>query len=164
MQALGDKSMGKLSGWTRIRILERDRYTCVYCGRRPPEVMLEVDHVVPRVLGGLSDGTNLVTACRECNNGKRAGLISLPDTVVLVPLLSKRAERIRYVHQIETEWQARTGGHNPLPGHGVLLEGTDRPCGRCNRVPDDQRLYFVWHNNGVGGGYWCAACAGTYPA
>lgn len=78
--------MGKLNGALRIRILERDGYACVYCGRRPPEVVLEVDHVLPRVLGGRDEATNLVTACRDCNNGKRAELLRLPETVVLMPL------------------------------------------------------------------------------
>lgn len=100
--------MSRLNGWLRIRILERDHFTCVYCGRKPPEVALEVDHVLARVRGGSDDATNLVTACRECNNGKRAGLISLPDTVVLAPLPSKLQERIRHVARLEQEHAARS--------------------------------------------------------
>lgn len=59
-----------LTAQLRFAILTRDAYTCRYCGRKPPEVTLEVDHVVPFSKGGSSDPDNLVTACRECNRGK----------------------------------------------------------------------------------------------
>lgn len=96
--------MGALNGWLRIRILERDKFTCVYCGRRPPEVALEVDHVLARSRGGTDDATNLVTACRACNNGKRAGTIALPEGVVPAPLLDKRARRLQHLEAIEREY------------------------------------------------------------
>jgi HNH endonuclease len=54
----------------RFRVLERDNYTCRYCGATPPAARLEVDHVVPKSLGGSDDLVNLVTSCSVCNNGK----------------------------------------------------------------------------------------------
>lgn len=59
-----------LSKRIRFEVFKRDRFTCQYCGRRPPEVMLEVDHVHPRVEGGSDDQSNLTTACFDCNRGK----------------------------------------------------------------------------------------------
>lgn len=59
----------------RMMILERDNFTCQYCGRSAPEVALEVDHVIPVSKGGSDKPKNLITACRECNNGKRAHVI-----------------------------------------------------------------------------------------
>lgn len=80
---------GRLSGWgrfkaaadiyrqsaevwmqTRVRIFERDDFTCHYCGARG--VALECDHVVPVSQGGSSNGDNLVTSCRDCNRSKGA--------------------------------------------------------------------------------------------
>ena len=55
----------------RCAIFVRDKFTCRYCGRKVPEVTLELDHVVPYSKGGDNSAGNLVTACRECNNGKR---------------------------------------------------------------------------------------------
>lgn len=55
----------------RFAILERDGFTCRYCGRRPPDVTLEVDHVAPKSRGGSNHPSNLVAACYECNRGKR---------------------------------------------------------------------------------------------
>jgi hypothetical protein len=42
----------------------------MYCGKMPPEVTLQVDHVVPICKGGPDDSHNLVTSCRDCNAGK----------------------------------------------------------------------------------------------
>ncbi|HLV99402.1 MAG TPA: HNH endonuclease [Ktedonobacterales bacterium] len=52
----------------RQRVLERDDYTCVYCGRRGGTLTL--DHVLPVSRGGTSELGNLVTACVTCNSAK----------------------------------------------------------------------------------------------
>lgn len=36
-----------LSKKTRFDVFKRDQFRCQYCGRTPPTVVLEVDHVVP---------------------------------------------------------------------------------------------------------------------
>ena len=54
----------------RFEIFKRDLFTCQYCGRTPPEIVLEIDHIVPVVNGGDNDETNLITACFDCNRGK----------------------------------------------------------------------------------------------
>jgi 5-methylcytosine-specific restriction endonuclease McrA len=59
----------------RFQILHRDNFTCVYCGRKAPNVILHVDHVVPKSKSGKSTADNLVTACLECNIGKSDTLI-----------------------------------------------------------------------------------------
>ena len=61
-----------LKGWYKLRwqILERDKYTCQYCGQSAPDIKLEVDHKVPLVDGGTDDPDNLVASCWACNRGK----------------------------------------------------------------------------------------------
>jgi hypothetical protein len=59
-----------LSKRVRFEVFKRDRFTCQYCGKRPPDVVLEVDHIKPRVEGGSDDSANLTTACLACNRGK----------------------------------------------------------------------------------------------
>lgn len=54
----------------RFAVFRRDRFTCQYCGRFPPNVVLEVDHVLPVSLNGGNNVENLVTACLACNRGK----------------------------------------------------------------------------------------------
>lgn len=54
----------------RFEVFKRDAFTCRYCGRTTPSVVLEVDHIVPVAGGGSDDPTNLATSCWECNRGK----------------------------------------------------------------------------------------------
>lgn len=59
----------------RFFILNRDNFTCQYCGRKSPNVVLHVDHIIPRSKGGTSNKNNLITACMECNLGKSDSLL-----------------------------------------------------------------------------------------
>ena len=56
----------------RFKVLQRDNFTCQYCGRKAPEVVLEVDHIEPYSKTKNNDIDNLITSCKECNRGKRA--------------------------------------------------------------------------------------------
>lgn len=62
---------------TRFEVFKRDKFTCQYCGRRAPHVVIELEHVRPRSTGGTHDAWNLVTACHECNQGKLARPLSV---------------------------------------------------------------------------------------
>jgi hypothetical protein len=61
----------------RFAVLSRDGYKCRYCGRSADEVSLQVDHIVPRSKGGMDDVSNYITACRDCNIGKRDSLLTV---------------------------------------------------------------------------------------
>jgi len=54
----------------RFEVFKRDEFTCGYCGRKSPHVVLEVDHIVPIAAGGTDDPINLKTSCWDCNRGK----------------------------------------------------------------------------------------------
>lgn len=60
----------------RFEVFARDGFTCQYCGQRPPDVVLEADHIHPVSKGGSDDIINLITSCFDCNRGKRAKVIS----------------------------------------------------------------------------------------
>lgn len=62
----------------RLQILARDGFTCRYCGAKAPRVELHVDHVIAVADGGGSEADNLVTACRDCNQGKGSRTIMPP--------------------------------------------------------------------------------------
>ncbi len=59
----------------RWLILERDNFTCIYCGLSAPNdaALLHVDHILPVAEGGRSFAGNLITSCKGCNmeKGKR---------------------------------------------------------------------------------------------
>lgn len=57
----------------RYKVLKRDHFRCVLCGRSPATEQgceLHVDHVIPFSKGGKSTLDNLRSTCRECNLGK----------------------------------------------------------------------------------------------
>ncbi len=54
----------------RFEVFKRDGFTCQYCGRMPPSAILECDHIAPKSKGGSHGVSNLVTSCRDCNQGK----------------------------------------------------------------------------------------------
>ena len=71
--------MGKRKSLTkkiRFEVFKRDKFTCQYCGRSAPDVVLEVDHINPVSQGGTNEIMNLVTSCFDCNRGKGANKIS----------------------------------------------------------------------------------------
>ena len=55
--------------WRR-GIKEHFDLTCVYCGKSYDLSMLTIDHVHPRSLGGEDITSNVVCACRSCNQDK----------------------------------------------------------------------------------------------
>lgn len=52
---------------SRRNIFLRDGYRCQYCGRRPAQRELNLDHIHPRSRGGPTTWENLVCCCRTCN-------------------------------------------------------------------------------------------------
>jgi 5-methylcytosine-specific restriction endonuclease McrA len=51
----------------RKEVLQRDYYTCHYCGQEANTV----DHLIPISKGGTDEATNMVAACVQCNSAKR---------------------------------------------------------------------------------------------
>jgi len=99
-----------MSRKVRFDILERDDFTCRYCGRKAPSMELEVDHIQPRSHGGKNDPINLVTACIKCNRGKAARILvgSLPP-VVAVEFWKRR-------------YQMELGTWDPLFDPGIFIQ------------------------------------------
>ena len=74
------KYRGKVDRSRRIKVLERDNYTCQICGRSIEDgVKLEIDHVIPKSKGGTYKMDNLQTLCFDCNRGKRDKI--LPNNI-----------------------------------------------------------------------------------
>ena len=73
-QLLGSRSAsarGTISLKTRWDVMKRGNYMCAKCGLRPPDVSLEVDHIVPHARGGTVAIANLQVLCNRCNQGKK---------------------------------------------------------------------------------------------
>lgn len=94
-----------LSKKVRFEVFKRDSFTCQYCGKSAPGVILEVDHIKPVSRDGDNEITNLITACQDCNAGKSNRELS-DDTVVAkrkaqLDELQERREQI----EMMMEWQ-----------------------------------------------------------
>jgi hypothetical protein len=92
-----------LSKKTRFEVFKRDSFTCQYCGKSAPTVLLVVDHIKPVSKDGDDDITNLITACFDCNSGKSDRELS-DDAVVLkrkkqLDELQERREQIEMMMQ-----------------------------------------------------------------
>lgn len=95
----------QISKRLRFEVFKRDRFTCQYCGKQSPDVVLHVDHIKPVSLGGKNTITNLITACQDCNLGKSN--IQLSDDAAVkrqlnqMQMLAERDEQISMM----VEWQ-----------------------------------------------------------
>lgn len=65
--------------WSRKAVLQRDGYTCAYCGLRPGDQQkgrtvtkqdFTVDHILPVSRGGQNTWGNTICACPVCNQRK----------------------------------------------------------------------------------------------
>lgn len=90
--------------YNRVNVFARDRFTCQYCGAKPPRSQLNLDHVIPRSLGGKTTWENVVCCCVDCNRQKggrtpqqaRLRLRRLPGRPRWTPLRNLVAHSIRY--------------------------------------------------------------------
>ena len=98
-----------LSKSVRFEVFKRDRFTCQYCGRKAPDVVLEVDHIVPVAKGGTNEIVNLITSCKDCNRGK--GKRKLNDAEALrkqqaeLEAMADRQEQLRMMAKWRSEMQ-----------------------------------------------------------
>ncbi len=90
--------------FSRINLMARDNFQCQYCGRRPHRAELNLDHVVPRSLGGRSTWENVVTSCVDCNRRKggrtprqaHLKLMRRPERPRWTPLANLMWSSVRY--------------------------------------------------------------------
>lgn len=83
-------------------LFRRDGNLCLYCGGRFLERDLSRDHVRPISQGGLDVWTNVVTACKRCNNHKagctpeQAGmqLLAIPFTPTHAEFIYLQGRRV----------------------------------------------------------------------
>jgi len=94
--------------YSRANVFTRDKFTCQYCGSRPPRSQLNLDHVIPRSLGGRTTWENVVCSCVDCNRRKggrtpeqaRITLKRRPSRPRWTPLMNLPVSNVRYI-----EWR-----------------------------------------------------------
>lgn len=78
------KKRESISVQRRWSILQRDSFTCAFCGAQPGNDRLNVDHIIPVARGGSDHDNNLVALCDRCNNGK-GDRIAVPTRMCAEP-------------------------------------------------------------------------------
>ena len=94
-----------LSKKIRFEVFKRDKFTCQYCGRMAPDVILEVDHIKPVSKGGKNDLLNLITSCRDCNRGKGKTRISDNEELKKQQTRLKELAEKREQSEMMIEWR-----------------------------------------------------------
>jgi hypothetical protein len=76
-------------------LFARDAFLCLYCGGQFPARGLSRDHIVPLSIGGTDSWTNVVSACKRCNNRKAGRLPERANMQLLaIPFTPTHAEYI----------------------------------------------------------------------
>jgi len=93
----------------RFEVFKRDGFQCCYCGKTPPEVVLEVDHIDPKAKGGKDDMNNLLTACFDCNRGKKDIPLSKapPKLSENLEILKQKEEQLKEYRKFAKKVEAR---------------------------------------------------------
>jgi hypothetical protein len=141
----------------RFSVLRRDGFTCRYCGAKPPEVVLHLDHVLAVANGGTNEESNLVTACLPCNLGKGVTDAAAPEQPGDIPIRSMPRPPIEFFWA--RDYQAQ--GHPVMDARCIL-----RPSEReevapwewgefnrywHNRTPEGQRHHYSTHGASTAG-------------
>lgn len=78
MTAFSKEQRALMTSKLRQQIKERDNYTCQICGNSThsePNLLLEIDHILPVAKGGCTTESNLQTLCWKCNRHKSSKII-----------------------------------------------------------------------------------------
>ena len=112
----------------RFEVLKRDKFTCQYCGRKSPEVVLHVDHILAKSKGGTNEFLNLITSCETCNLGKGVkplDRIEAPVGTSFVAGANKSQEVGRYAEELRKEAERLEDLEYCLARHWYEREGGD---------------------------------------
>ena len=75
--ASGDSTDVKMAA-LRVMLENRDNFTCCNCGNSThmePNLLLEIDHIIPVAKGGCTVEDNIQTLCWKCNRSKSDKII-----------------------------------------------------------------------------------------
>jgi hypothetical protein len=89
----------------RFEVFKRDSFKCQYCGKSSPDIVLEVDHIVPVVEGGTNEMINLITSCFDCNRGKGKRQIKINDAIKLEKLELEKLKLQREQMEFYVKWK-----------------------------------------------------------
>ena len=75
----------ELSDAEKEQVKRRDGYACLCCGATGKGIRLQIDHIVPYILGGETTVENSQTLCSVCNREKKINELNFLQTATLLP-------------------------------------------------------------------------------
>lgn len=92
--------------WSRLRVLRRDDYTCIYCGTdKLPKSDYTIDHIHPRSKGGKNTYGNTASACYKCNQRKGSRTLTEAGMKLLWEPKTPRAATLVASGTIPSNWK-----------------------------------------------------------
>lgn len=85
----------------RIEVYNKFQRHCSYCGKKIEYKDMQVDHILPKRMGGTDDMNNLNPSCRSCNHYKRA--YKLEDFRDLILTLHERTRK-QYINKVAEDY------------------------------------------------------------
>lgn len=115
-----------ISGSQRYEILKRSKHRCEACGTPADERAIDIDHIVPKSLGGSDDSSNLQALCYVCNRNKgnrddtdfRAVAASYDERSQECPFCTEIHDRIEEENELAI---AFLDGYPVTPGHTLVI-------------------------------------------
>lgn len=89
---------------------------CYYCGRELHEGQATTDHVIPRVMGGTDDSSNLVPACLTCNTTKKDHTIE-----GFRALLERKRDGVPYFNKQQLAYLGSVGFEFPVSDDRIVF-------------------------------------------
>lgn len=84
---------------TNRALFRRDQHLCLYCGNSFGDGQLTRDHVIPISRGGKNRWSNVVSACRRCNQHKGSYLLNECSMELLaLPYVPNHAEYLALIN------------------------------------------------------------------
>lgn len=127
----------QISKKIRFEVFKRDSFTCQYCGRKPPETILHLDHIHPVSKGGGNEILNLVTSCADCNHGKKDRPLSDSKEIDIqkeeLSKLAKKRDEIEFLADWR-KWLKETD----KAAYDLIIDMLNEWCGdfNCSINPD----------------------------
>ena len=89
----------------RKEVYQKYHERCAYCGKSITFTEMQVDHIVPKRIGGTDEIENLNPSCRRCNHYKRAS--NLETFRALLVTLHERIGKI-YIVKVAVDYRLVT--------------------------------------------------------
>lgn len=92
----------KVSAILRRKIYEKYGGKCAYCGQAIEFRDMQVDHVIPRHIGGTDDEKNYYPACKTCNHYKST--LTVEKFRRELGLLKKRLKEKVFIYRLAVRY------------------------------------------------------------